>query len=57
VNLGHLSPTRSALADHALMLRRIVKGVAGRHGLEATFMSKPFADQSGPVCTSMLAGG
>jgi glutamine synthetase len=29
------------------MLRRIVKGVAARHGLEATFMSKPFADQSG----------
>ncbi len=29
------------------MLRRIVKGVAARHGFEATFMSKPFADQSG----------
>ena len=46
VNLGHLpDPVRAA--DHALMLRRIVKGVAGRHGLDATFMSKPFADQSG----------
>ena len=29
------------------MLRRIVKGVANRHGLDATFMSKPFADQPG----------
>lgn len=46
VNLGHL-PDPVVAADHALMLRRIVKGVANRHGLEATFMSKPFADQSG----------
>lgn len=46
VNLAHLAdPVRAC--DHALMLRRIVKGVAARHGLEATFMSKPFADQSG----------
>jgi glutamine synthetase len=46
VNLGHL-PDPVAAADHALLLRRIVKGVAGCHGVEATFMSKPFADQSG----------
>lgn len=46
VNLGHL-PDPVAAADHALMLRRIVKGVARAHGLDATFMSKPFADQSG----------
>lgn len=46
VNLGHVDDPVLA-CDHALMLRRIVKGVAGRHGLEATFMSKPFADQSG----------
>ncbi len=46
VNLGHL-PDPIRAADHALMLRRIVKGVANRHGLDATFMSKPFADQSG----------
>ncbi|THD84809.1 glutamine synthetase [Aliigemmobacter aestuarii] len=46
VNLAHL-PDPVAAADHALLLRRIVKGVAARHGLEATFMSKPFADQSG----------
>ena len=29
---------------HALLLRRIVKGVARKHGLGATFMAKPFAD-------------
>jgi glutamine synthetase len=46
VNLGHL-PDPVAACDHALMLRRIVKGVAARHGLEATFMSKPFAAESG----------
>lgn len=46
VNLGHL-PDAVAAADHALMLRRIVRGVARRHGLDATFMSKPFAAQSG----------
>jgi glutamine synthetase len=33
--------------DHALLLKRIVKGVARRHGLGATFMAKPFADQGG----------
>lgn len=46
VNLSHL-PDPVLAADHALMLRRIVKGVAQRHGLDATFMSKPFAEQSG----------
>ena len=46
VNLGHL-PNPVAAADHALLLRRIVKGVAARAGLEATFMSKPFAAESG----------
>jgi len=46
VNLAHQDDPVLA-CDHALMLRRIVKGVAARHGLAATFMSKPFADQSG----------
>jgi glutamine synthetase len=46
VNLGHVADPVLA-ADHALLLRRIVKGVAAKHGLEATFMSKPFGDQSG----------
>ena len=46
VNLTHCDDPVLA-CDHALMLRRIVKGVAARHGLDATFMSKPFGDQSG----------
>ncbi|MCF1709079.1 glutamine synthetase family protein [Tabrizicola sp. J26] len=46
VNLDHLAdPVRAC--DHALMLRRIVKGVAQKHGLDATFLSKPFTEQSG----------
>ena len=32
---------------HALLLRRIVKGVARKHGFGATFMAKPFADIAG----------
>jgi glutamine synthetase len=39
VNLGHLDDPVLA-CDHALMLRRIVKGVAAKHGLEAC-MSMP----------------
>jgi glutamine synthetase len=33
--------------DHAALLKRIVKGVARRHGLAACFMAKPFADGAG----------
>lgn len=33
--------------DHAMLLQRIVKGVAFRHGIGATFMAKPFVDSDG----------
>lgn len=33
--------------DDAIMYKRIVKAVAQAHGLEATFMAKPFAEQAG----------
>jgi glutamine synthetase len=33
--------------DHAMLLKRIVKGVARKHGLSATFMAKPFVDGAG----------
>lgn len=46
INLGHLADPVLA-AEHALHLRRIVRGVARKHGLDATFLGKPFADQSG----------
>lgn len=40
INLGHL-PDPMRAAEHAVLLKRVVKGVAARHGLEATFMAKP----------------
>ncbi|NIM27761.1 MAG: glutamine synthetase [Gammaproteobacteria bacterium] len=46
INLAHQDdPVRAA--DHAALLRRAVQGVARAGGLDASFMSKPFADQSG----------
>ena len=33
--------------DEAILYKRVVKGVAARHGYEATFMAKPYAEQSG----------
>ena len=33
--------------DEAVMYKRAAKGVALTHGLEATFMAKPFADRAG----------
>ena len=46
VNLRHVADPLAA-ADHAVLLKRLVKGVARSIGLEATFMAKPFADQPG----------
>ena len=46
VNLMHQSDVLSA-ADHAILLRRAVTGVSRSLGFDASFMSKPFADQSG----------
>ncbi|MEK7660757.1 MAG: glutamine synthetase, partial [Pseudomonadota bacterium] len=35
------------VADEAMMYKRLVKGVAVKHGLEACFMAKPFAGMAG----------
>ena len=40
-------PDALRAADEAVMYKRIAKGVAVRHGYEATFMAKPFAERSG----------
>lgn len=46
INLAHTDdPLRAA--DHAALLRRVVQGTARGAGYDATFMSKPFAGQSG----------
>jgi glutamine synthetase len=46
VNLKHVADALAA-ADHAFLLKRIVKGVARRHGWDATFMAKPYGHLAG----------
>jgi glutamine synthetase len=46
VNLKHVGDAVTA-ADHGVLLKRLVRGVAGRAGFEATFMAKPFANTAG----------
>jgi glutamine synthetase len=46
VNLQHQDDILQA-ADHAVLLRRAIQGVSRSLGYDATFMSKPFAEQSG----------
>jgi len=46
INLLHQDDALLA-ADHALMLQRVIRGVARQQGMRATFMAKPFGDLSG----------
>ena len=46
INLQHTSDPLKA-ADDSALLRRAVKETADLHGYEASFLSKPFLDQSG----------
>jgi glutamine synthetase len=46
VNLHHVDDVLLA-CDHAIRLKRLVKGVALQHGMEATFMPKPYRDHAG----------
>lgn len=46
VNLRHVADAQLA-CDHAIRLKRIVKGVALKHGMEATFMAKPYREMAG----------
>ncbi|MDX1607132.1 MAG: glutamine synthetase family protein, partial [Candidatus Competibacterales bacterium] len=46
INLRHQADALRA-CDHAVQLRRLIKAVARRHGLAATFMAKPYTDQTG----------
>lgn len=41
INLHHVDDVVSA-ADHAILLKRAIRGTAERHGFVATFMAKPF---------------
>ncbi len=46
VNLHHVDDALLA-CDHAIRLKRLVKGVALAHGLDATFMPKPYREHAG----------
>ncbi|HEX5693315.1 MAG TPA: glutamine synthetase family protein, partial [Arenimonas sp.] len=46
INLKHRNDALQA-CDDALMLKRVVKAVAARRGLMASFMAKPFVGQAG----------
>ena len=46
INLKHSDNPLKA-ADHCVMFRRAVKGIARKRGCQATFMAKPCADNSG----------
>lgn len=46
INLLHSDDPLKA-ADDAIFFKRIVKGVARKHGLAATFMAKPYGTRSG----------
>lgn len=46
INLLHTADALLA-ADYAVLLKRTVKGVAAKHGMGATFMAKPYGEDSG----------
>ena len=46
VNLKHV-PDALLAADHTVLLKRIVKGVARKHDYDATFMAKPYGQSAG----------
>ena len=46
VNLRHVADPCLA-CDHVIRLKRIVRGVFLKHGLNATFMAKPYAEEPG----------
>ena len=46
INLVH-QPDALLAADHAVLLKRAIKGVANGYGYRASFMAKPFIDRPG----------
>mgnify|MGYP000044169799 CR=1 FL=1 len=45
INLNHQNALRAA--DDAWLFKALVKGLARKHGMAATFMAKPYADDAG----------
>ncbi|MDF0601430.1 glutamine synthetase family protein [Psychromarinibacter sp. C21-152] len=46
INFHHTDDALEA-ADTAVLFRRLVRGVVARHGMEASFMAKPYAEHPG----------
>jgi glutamine synthetase len=46
ITLAHRADALAAV-DEAVMFKRLIRGVAARHGLVATFMAKPFTARAG----------
>ena len=46
INLNHVADPLKA-ADDAVLFKYLIKGIAKKHGLGATFMAKPYGKQSG----------
>lgn len=46
MNLTHVADACRA-ADHLVWLKRAIRGVARKHGMDATFMPKPYGDMAG----------
>ncbi|SEK58795.1 glutamine synthetase family protein [Halomonas daqiaonensis] len=46
INLVHCDDALAA-CDSAVLLKRLIKGVALHHGFEATFMAKPYGQEAG----------
>ena len=46
VNFHHTDDVLRA-AETAILFRRLVRGIVARHGMEATFMAKPYAEAPG----------
>lgn len=46
INLRHV-PDALMAADHAVLMKRLVRGVARKHGMDVAFMAKPYGDKDG----------
>lgn len=58
MNLGHVADALAA-ADHMVALKRAIRGVARAHGMDASFMPKPYGGMSGSgqhIHVSLLDG-
>ncbi|ODC03654.1 gamma-glutamylputrescine synthetase [Terasakiispira papahanaumokuakeensis] len=46
INLSHIDDALTA-CDQAILLKRVIRNVAYEHGMDATFMAKPYEEQAG----------